>query len=218
LVAPRCERRPGTATIRTSIALAGGGDEDPPRPTTRCQGIAVTPPDWTVCTLASVLSVSALCDRIVVADRKRLTSLNTIERTMHELPEFKGIARLREAIARLRGRLAHSAGEHLARDVLEAADLRPHPRPYTVEDDSGLVAEVDVAFVPERVGAFVDGPHHDDPDQRRHDQAQRHRLRMNGWIIVETDHHRLERAPQVFVRQVREAVESRRHGFGASGR
>ncbi len=73
--------------------------------------------------------------------------------------------------------------------------------------NGAFVAKVDIVFLAEKVIVEVDGPHHDETDQRRFDEDQRQRLEELGWIVVRADEIRLKDQPQVFIQHVRRALE-----------
>jgi len=93
-----------------------------------------------------------------------------------------------------------TAGRHCAIDTLPA--VRRSRR-------GGFVAELDIAFPDYRVGVPIDGPHHFEPDQKRADDDQRHRLHLLDWLLVPADQLRLEHQPRVFVRQVTQALRKK---------
>lgn len=203
LVGPEEYRRVSGSRIRRSRQVLLR------EPTTR-SSISVTDGPWTVCTLASVQSVPQLVRTIQKADRTRVAGPASIASCADGLGRFPGGPTLFKALARLSDQLTHSDAEALARKRLIDDGLRPYPRPYAVEDKGRLVAELDVAFVEEKVGIPVDGPHHAEAPQRRLDEDQRHHLRLLEWAIIPVDEYRLVHEPQIFLRQVREALAYQR--------
>lgn len=201
IVPPNCSLRVSGAHIRRQGKLLDGD-------ATRRHGIWTTAPARTICLLAAVWSVTELASGIATAHRLRLLTPATLEHTVHASAWFAGRRRLCEAQEQLRREgLCHSSWERLGREVLRGAGLRPHPTPFVVEDDQGIVAELDIAFPKWRVGIPVDGPHHLQAAQKRADDDQRLRLQLLDWLLVPTDETRLRQQPQVFLRQVQSALE-----------
>ncbi len=188
----------GAHLRRLGRVLAGDG--------ARRQGVAVTAPGRTICTLAGVSSVEELVRDLSTGHRMRILTPSGVRRVAAQSARFAGQGRLCAALERTDRELNHSDLERLARKLLNAAALKPHPRPLVVEDESGLVAELDIAFPRHRVGVPVDGPHHFEPDHKRADDDQRHRLRMLDWVVVPCDEVHLKTQPSIFVRQVRQAL------------
>lgn len=203
MVRPRCSRRPSGTTVSESCWLAHH------EPVLR-RGIRVPSTEWTICTCAHCVTVPELKRMIALADRKRLCPRSAVRDTVEANRTFKGRRFALQALAELDGEgLSHSQLEALGRRRLRDARFTPHPRPYTVEHRGQRIAELDIAFVDERVGIPIDGPHHFEPDHKRADDDQRQKLTLLGWLIVAADEHRLVHQPEVFVRQVRAALAAR---------
>lgn len=165
----------------------------------------------TLCTFAATSSVDRLARVMAKADRMRLVTPRQIAVVAAELGKFSGRATLRQALAQIEHEgLAHSELERIARALLRSAGLAPHGRPYTVLDRHGrLLAEVDIAFIDQRVAVAIDGPHHGEAGQRRLDEDQRQQLEALGWTVVRADEFRLVQEPDRFVRQVQDALARR---------
>lgn len=202
LVGRDCSRRPEDTKIRSSVHVGR-------REVITRSSIRLTDPDWTLCTLASVCSLGHLVKALQVADRKRLATPTSVAACAGELGRFHGRGRLLRALEQLETGMTHSGLEALARRRLSEAGFHPHPHPFAVEHQGRLLAELDIAFVDEKVGIPVDGPHHFEPDQKRADDDIRHRLQLLGWLIIPVDDERLTNQPHVFLRQVREALRAR---------
>lgn len=202
VVPPHCTVRvQGTHIRRLARLLDGDGAYH--------AGVALTAPARTICTLSAVSSVAELVDDLAVGHRLRLVTPASVRRVMDASARFAGSGRLREALERVDRQLNHSQLERLGRQLLGAIPLAPHPRPFVVTDESGFVAEIDIAFPDYRVGVPIDGPHHFEPDQKRADDDQRHRLHLLDWLLVPADEMRLEQQPQVFLRQVTQALKKK---------
>jgi hypothetical protein len=176
--------------------------------TTR-SSLPVLAPAETLCTFAAISSVDRLVKVMAKADRMRLVTPRQTAVVAAELGKFNGRATVREALARIDHEgLPHSDLERIARALLRTAGLTPHGRPYTVLDRRGrLLAEVDIAFIEQRVAVAIDGPHHGEAGQRRLDEDQRQELEALGWIVLRADEFRLVQEPHRFIRQVKEALE-----------
>ncbi len=203
VVPPHCTMRVQDAHIRR-LARVLEGDGAPHH-----AGVAVTAPARTICTLSGVSSVAELVDDLATAHRLRLVTPASVRRVAEASARFAGQGRLREALERVDRQLNHSQLERLGRQLLAGIPLSPHPQPFVVADEGGFVAEIDIAFPDYRVGVPIDGPHHFEPDQKRADDDQRHRLHLLEWLLVPADEMRLRHQPQVFVRQVIQALKKK---------
>ncbi|MDQ3710334.1 MAG: hypothetical protein M3387_13695 [Actinomycetota bacterium] len=202
VVPPHCTLRvQGVHIRRLGGVLEGDG--------ARHTGVALTAPARTICTLSGVSSVTELVDDLATAHRLRLATPVSVRRVAEASARFAGQSRLREALERAEGELNHSKLERLGRQLLAGITLLPHPQPFVVADEGGFVAELDIAFPDYRVGVPIDGPHHFEPDQKRADDDQRHRLHLLDWLLVPADQLRLEHQPRVFVRQVTQALRKK---------
>lgn len=123
------------------------------------------------------------CRDIVTAMRKRLCTLDLLDRELAVRKRFPGRALMRQALAALRSDVAHSKTERLARRRLNGLPLAAWKRPYTVEVRSKAIAEIDIAFEPILYGVEVDGPHHLIPQVAAADRDRDRRLGRIGWTI-----------------------------------
>lgn len=85
------------------------------------------------------------------------------------------------------------------------------PRPvigYREVDASGMViAEIDVAYVPQKVAIEVDGYiWHSSPWQKRHDSDRQNRLVLRGWTVLRFTSEDIDQRLGWVVRQVAEAL------------
>lgn len=197
-----CSKRPPQARVRRarwlSEAMIG-----------TVSGIHVLHPEPMFGTLASCCEVPELSSFLRKAHQLRVSTPTKVRRWLASAPNLPRLTRLFRALDEVEQELTHSDDEQLARKHLRQAGLVPAQTPVLVHDDRGPVAEVDIAFVDEKVAVPIDGPHHDDADQRRFDDDQRLRLQMLGWLIVRADLHRVRYQPEAFVSQVRAALAHR---------
>ena len=171
------------------------------------RGVWTSAPALTLCQLSAVWSVTQLASGIATAHRLRLTTPGGVEAVADWVGRFAGCHRLRAALRQLQeDGLVHSGWERMARQALREGGFVPHPKPYVVEDDTGFVAELDIAFPEWKVGIPIDGPHHLEADQRRADEDQRLRLRLLGWLLVPADIVRITEQRAVFLRDVERAL------------
>jgi very-short-patch-repair endonuclease len=204
MVLPGCSRRPQGTSVRECRWLA---DNEP----ILRRNLWVPSVEWTICSCGHRVPVPQLKRMISLADRKRLCPQSGVRAAVEANPTFKGRRFVRQALRELAGEgLSHSELEKLGRRRLRAAGLTPHRRPHTVEHGGRFVGEIDIAFLDELVGVPIDGPHHFEADQKRADDDQRHKLTLLGWLLVPADEHRLVHEPEVFIRQVRAALDARR--------
>jgi hypothetical protein len=193
---------------RQGLVVHRPGFFDPDTHTTVYRGVPVLTVEPVLCTLAVSSTVAQVARAIARADRLRLTTAGQVEAFLGGVGPFWGRGRVEAALADLRGNgLTHSELEALGRRLLVATGLVPHRRPHSVVDERGnFIAEVDIAFVAERVAVEIDGPWHDDPDRKRADEDRRQRLEELGWVVVRADERRLTEQPGLFVQQVRRAL------------
>lgn len=159
---------------------------------------------YTICLLAASASVDELVWAISTAHRKRQALPRDIREAVEAMGKFKGVKLLRTALDRVQEELTHSGLEKLGRGHLRDAGFTPHPKPYTVVDEHGrFVAEVDIAFIAEKVAVEVFGPPHEGREQADHDR--RRRLELQGWTVIVVYERRL-REPALFIADVKRAL------------
>ena len=126
---------------------------------------------------------------------------------------------LRQAAELVADGFSHSKkearGRTIAQEVCRELGLVGSSRPFGVVDDRGVhVAEIDVAVTEVMVGLEIDGPHHDEPNQRRRDRRRDRRLAPLGWLIIRIPTWLLDVSEDLFRARVRhdlgEALASRR--------
>lgn len=155
-------------------------------PTWTCEhrGVTVLTPTRTIARLARFERV----ERVVAALReaaylRQLDMPALLDIIEHEVGR-PGIANLVRAIS-LRVTGSAGARSRLELEVIDfLARLWPCPPDYNVPiGGHRKMHEVDLTWSGPRIGAEIDGPHHDEPDVRRTDAARDSELRALGWRI-----------------------------------
>ncbi len=79
---------------------------------------------------------------------------------------------------------AESPRESRLRLLLALAGLRSIKPNHTLRLEDAQELRIDLVFLRPKVGVEYDGEHHDDPVQRKIDEARRKLLESRGWLIV----------------------------------
>lgn len=107
---------------------------------------------------------------------------------------------------------SHSGVEHRARQVVDEVSgllgVRAEPRPHEVAVAGARLVEVDIALPAVRVAIEIDGPHHDDPAQRRWDRRRDAWLRAAGWIVLRYPADLVDEAPESFRQRLLEDLSA----------
>jgi hypothetical protein len=172
----------------------------------RIDGFATAPVRRAFADVARIAAFDSLLRWLPAADRRRLLTLDQLDEYLPHRGAFPGLVNLRAAMAALRHDFPHSGGERLARRLVRAGGLRPYPRPYSVRVDGVTIAEIDLAFVPQKYGAEVDGPHHELPEVVAADKARDRRLRGLGWRIDRFPIREIEADPEGFIAEVKRGL------------
>jgi hypothetical protein len=198
----RTRRFPGDRLVAEGIPTVGGV-----RMILDCSLLARTARDG----LPRVRKVACRADarRLVVA--KRLWEAVT-DPGSSDLP-----GRLPPLFVRVAGSLAgghsHSGSEALGRGIIveeaSALGLVAEPRPHPLPDEDDPIAEVDVPVVRLKLAFEIDGPHHDQPAQRRYDRWRDAQLLELGWLVIRISTAILDEDPDRFRHLVREALLAR---------
>lgn len=102
---------------------------------------------------------------------------------------------------------SHSATESTARrivtDVAAELGLSVEQRPLAIPDEDSPVAEADIAIPLIWLDIEIDGPHHDEPDQQRHDRWRDDQVRTLGWTVRRYPATIVDEDPERFRRLVR---------------
>lgn len=199
-----CSKRPPKTRIRRARWLEESSIVE-------IAGVHALAPEPMFATLSTGCAVDELVQLLRTAHRLRVCTPDQMWAWLPSAPQLPRLQRLVTALHNVGVELTHSDAEQLGRALLRAAGFRPAPSPVTVYDERGPIAEIDIPLMDEKIAIVVDGPHHDDPDQRRFDDDQRLRLQMQDWLIIRVDLHRLRHQPNAFISQVRMATAQRRN-------
>ncbi len=195
-------RRPGSL-VHTSTDL----ERARPLP---IDGIMTTGFDRTVLDLARRTSPQQVLRLLEHGRRRQLTTWASVIQTLrdHARRGRPGIARLREVV------LANVHRDEVTDsdfELLFIALLLEHglPEPvlhHRVMDGSRFVAEVDLAYVPERVALELDGAIHLDRTVRERDLPRQNDLILLGWTVLRFTWARFVQRPLAVVQEVRTAL------------
>ena len=182
-----------------------------PSDITEHEGLAITTPERTFVDIAQDVSlglVVAFGDYIL---RQSLATPPAIADCLTRSRGRRGVRRARQAADLLDAR-AESPPESVLRVALIAAGL-PAPTPqYVIRSTDGhFIARGDLVFEDERIVIEYDGEYHLTPEQQAKDADRRHRLMLEGWLVVTITRRDL-REPRRAVRKVDEALRQRRTG------
>lgn len=176
---------------------------------TRHCGLAITTPQRTFVEIAQEVSLSlvvAFGDHIL---RQQLTTRGAIDECLARSRGQRGVRRARQAAGLLDPR-AESPPESVLRVTLIAAGL-PAPSPQVVirSATGAIIARGDLVYEDERIVIEYDGEHHLTPEQQAKDADRRHRLALDGWLVITMTRHDL-RDPRRAIRKVDDALRQRR--------
>lgn len=173
-------------------------------------GLPVAGVDWALGDLAREVGDRDLARAVAAACRKRTTSLERWTASVEARGTFVGSARANRVARALGGELVHSGAEGLLREALRTLGERPHAEPYDLYAGGVLIAQLDVAFLVEKVDVEVDGPHHFLPEQVLRDRKRDARVRAEGWEVLRFTVFEVEADPIGVARQIIAALRRRR--------
>lgn len=193
-------RREGHRRIRGSIS---------PTDITRHCGLAITTPERTFVDIAHEVPLAlvvAFGDHIL---RHQLATRGDIDECLARSRGQRGVRRARQAAGLLDPR-SESPPESILRVTLIAAGL-PAPIPQVVIRSAAgtFIARGDLVYEDERIVIEYDGEHHLTPEQQAKDADRRHRLALEGWLVITLTRYDL-RDPRRAVRKVEDAISQRR--------
>lgn len=173
-------------------------------------GIPATVVDRTIIDLAGERTVEQLSEMMAHAIRRGQTDAEGLTVRQDRAGRVRGAGRYRRARARLDPETDRSRAVREVRLVRALVD-EGLPRPvigYREVDPSGtVIAEIDVAYVPQKVAIEVDGYiWHSSPWQKRYDSDRQNRLVLRGWTVLRFTSEDIDQRLGWVVRQVAEAL------------
>lgn len=197
---PEGLRREGHRRMRGTIS---------PVDVTRHRGLAITTPGRTFVDIAQDVPlplVVAFGDHIL---RHQLSTRGDIDECLSRSRGQRGVRRARQAAGLLDPR-SESPPESILRITLISAGL-PAPTPQVViRSASGtFIARGDLVYEDERIVIEYDGEHHLTPEQQAKDADRRHRLALEGWLVITITRYDL-RDPRHAIRKVDDSLRQRR--------
>jgi hypothetical protein len=197
-------RRPDVRTHEST-------DLDLAKPLIRA-GIPVTGPDRALLDLGRYLSVPRLRSSVESARRKDLVTWSSLIETLldHARRGRPGVRRLREVIliGAEHDEVTDSDFELLVLGLLREAGLPSPALHHEVYDGRRFVAEVDMAYAPEKVAVECDGAVHRDPETHERDLARQNDLVLLGWSVIRFTWRRVQRKPSVVGHEVGAALRA----------
>jgi len=170
-------------------------------------GLPVTGPAMTFIHLAVRLD---LVDLVCFGDRLVARDAISPEELVQAALAWEGHGRTASiAAARLVRERSESVPETQSRLLMVFAGV-PEPvcnHPYLVEGIERY--RLDLAWVEHKVALEYDGRWHDEPEQRRKDEARRAEMRAAGWVIIVIRAEHLYDEPDEVVAQVVQALRRR---------
>ena len=172
-------------------------------------GLAITTPERTFVDIAQEVPLTlvvAFGDHVL---RHQLSTQGALAECLARSRGRRGVRRARQAMDLLDPR-AESPPESALRVVLISAGL-PSPTPQLVIRSEGghFLARGDLVYEEERIIIEYDGGHHLTPEQQAKDADRRHRLALEGWLVITITARDLT-DPRRAVRKVDAALRMRR--------
>lgn len=193
---PRCRSRQALILARPELTPADVHDID---------GVLTTSTAWTVAELCAVLRLSHLHN--IVADLVRAGKLdlslleavgNRVASLNHDVQVL--LSSLTEPVL-----LARSERERLVFRRLETLGI-VLPRVNDVLSTAIGMVEVDLHWPHLKIIVEIDGPHHDEPDQRAWDDRRDAALRLAGWRVERISTEDLDADPAAVIRRIADLV------------
>lgn len=180
-----------------------------PADITRYRGLAITTPERTFVDIAQAVPlplIVAFGDHIL---RQRFATREGIDDCLSRSRGQRGVRRARQAVDLLDPR-AESPPESVLRVTLITAGL-PAPTPQVVirSTTGAFIARGDLVYEDERIIIEYDGEHHLTPEQQAKDADRRHRLALEGWLVITITRYDL-RDPRRAMGKVDDALRQRR--------
>lgn len=179
--------------------------------------IPVTDPARTLLDVARKLKGVALTNLVEAARRQGLVDWHSLIATVtaHARRGRPGIRRLRGVIAAgaQSDEITETDSELAAVGLLREGDFGEPRLQYRIYEDDGarLVAEMDAAYVDDKLDLEIDGPVHLRPEVRLRDEKRDQMLRrVYGWTVRRIWWTIPVKEPDLFVQIVKEAFEEAR--------
>lgn len=156
----------------------------------------------TVIDLCTALDQDAISDLVADVIRKRKTDLRRLERALDS--EMRGATRCRRGTSELRwalrNRFAGGVTDSVAEDLFLKLAKKQFPEVvhhHTVRRNKMHIAELDFAFVPEKLNIEIDGDQfHADPASVQRDKERDALLGEQGWHVVRFTYWQLVEKPE----------------------
>lgn len=182
----------------------------------QAEGISVTPPDRTILDLCSALSRKEAVALVERAVRRGRVSLDALARRV-ERGQGADARRARGAPA-LAWVLCNRFAKGVTDSELESMFIKfarryrlPAVHHHVVYDGARRIAELDFAYVEERINVEVDGDaFHADAVSSGADKWRDAKLAALGWVVIRVTYWQLVSAPTEVFDRIRRAVETRR--------
>lgn len=176
------------------------------------RSVPTTVVDRTIAEVAGSRRVPQIAEMMAHAIRDGLVDDATLAERARLTGPIRGIGRFREARGRLDPQTVRSRAKReitLARAVAAAGLPRPVVGYELVDEGERLVAEIDLAFVAQRVAVEVDGFRwHSTPLQKRYDDSRQNRLILRGWRILRFSSQDVDERLDWAIRQIAEALSA----------
>lgn len=173
-------------------------------------GVPVTDPDRTMLDLGRYLGPRRLARAIEDARRDGLVDWSSLIRTLarHARQGRHGVRRLREVILAEAGReqITDTDVELLVLSLLREAGLPEPVVHHHVYDGQRFVAELDLAYPPEKVAIECDGDVHLLEEVHERDLPRQNDLVLLGWTVLRFTSEAVRQRPFGVVGEVREAL------------
>lgn len=173
-------------------------------------GIPVTGPARTLLDLAGVVGDRLLLRMIEHARRTSLVTWTDLAEVLatHARRGRPGIRQLRRAVLANahREEVTDTDMELLVLSLLREAGLPEPVVHHEVRDGDRFVAEIDLAYPPQKLALECDGDIHLRPEVRERDLVRQNDLVLLGWNVLRFSHKRVATRPGSVVREVRDAL------------
>jgi hypothetical protein len=175
----------------------------------RRNGVRVTAPALTWCSLGSILSVGDLVAAGDYLVTQRLANMDSLADTIAERSGMRGLSRVRDALPLLREG-AMSRPESLVRVLVTAVGMPEPAINLRIRDRGVFLAMPDISWPAYRVAVEYEGDYHRTERGQFHRDIQRiERMVDAGWIVVRVSARALFDEPQALVERIARRLASR---------